>query len=213
MTESGIGGTEQRPRRLRIGLLIGLVAALTLICCGGGAASYFLDGLNGDSDRDFGAGCGQKGLVVDPDGKLDRVGVLSPDQMRNAAIIITVGQKMSVPARGWVIAIATALQESVLSNLPNLGAKNDHDSVGLFQQRPSQGWGTPRQLHDPAYQTQKFYDKLLMIDGWREMRVTEAAQAVQISAFPEAYAKHTAAANGLVDRLSGPAEATCTAEA
>jgi len=205
MTDSGIGETEQRPRRLRIGLLIGLVAALALICCGGGAASFFLDGLNGNKDRDFGAGCGQKGLVVDPDGKLDRVGVLSQDQMRNAATIIAVGQRMSVPARGWVVAIATALQESVLSNLPNLGARNDHDSVGLFQQRPSQGWGTVEQIMDPAYASTKFYQKLVSIPGWERMAVTDAAQRVQGSAYPDAYAKHEPLAAEIVNNVAAGA--------
>jgi hypothetical protein len=96
-----------------------------------------------------------------------------------------------------VIAVATAMQESGLRNLRG----GDRDSIGLFQQRPSQGWGTRKQLADPAYQTRKFYDKLVKIDGWQKMRLTEAAQAVQISAFPEAYAKHTVAATGLVDSL------------
>ncbi|MET0422924.1 MAG: peptidase M23 [Actinoplanes sp.] len=134
----------------------------------------------------------------------------SDEQIANADIIIAIGNQRRVPREGQVIAIATALQESRLRNLRG----GDRDSIGLFQQRPSQGWGTPRQLHDPAYQTQKFYDKLLKINGWREMRLTEAAQAVQISAFPEAYAKHTPAATRLVDELSGPVAApTCTTKA
>ena len=90
---------------------------------------------------------------------------LTEDQVRNAAIIIKVGQELSVPPRGWVIAIATALQESRLTNHPHLGARNDHDSIGLFQQRPSQGWGTVEQLADPAYQAGKFYEKLVTVAG------------------------------------------------
>jgi hypothetical protein len=137
-------------------------------------------------------------------------GKWSDEQVANARIIVTIGDQRKVPAEAKVIAVATALQESRLRNLRG----GDRDSIGLFQQRPSQGWGTPRQLSDPAYQTQKFYDKLLAIHGWRRMRVTEAAQAVQISAFPEAYAKHETAATRLVGTLSAaaPAASSCEAE-
>ncbi|MEU4244071.1 peptidase M23 [Actinoplanes sp. NPDC026619] len=131
----------------------------------------------------------------------------SDEQVANARTIITIGNQRRVPKAGQVIAIATALQESRLRNLRG----GDRDSIGLFQQRPSQGWGTPKQLSDPAYQTQKFYDKLLRTHGWQNMRVTEAAQAVQVSAFPEAYAKHVPAATGLVEMLSSPAPCTAAA--
>ncbi|GIF23657.1 hypothetical protein BJ973_004266 [Actinoplanes tereljensis] len=134
-------------------------------------------------------------------------GAWSDEQMANARTIVTVGNQRRVPKEGQVIAVATALQESRLRNLRG----GDRDSIGLFQQRPSQGWGTPKQLSDPEYQTQKFYDKLLRLRGWQDMRVTEAAQAVQISAFPEAYAKHVPAATALVDQLSHPASACTTA--
>src|SRR5262249_11253859 len=132
-------------------------------------------------------------------------GSLAPEQMRNAAIIVRVGQQMQVPPRGWVIAIATALQESGLRNLPNLGASNDHDSVGLFQQRPSQGWGTVAQIMDPEYASRKFYEHLLNVPGWQTMALTDAAQAVQRSAFPNAYAKHESLASLAVNLLTGGA--------
>jgi hypothetical protein len=125
-------------------------------------------------------------------------------QVANARIIVTIGDERGVPVQGRVIAVATALQESGLRNLRG----GDRDSIGLFQQRPSQGWGTPAQLSDPAYQTRKFYDKLLTVDGWQKMRLTEAAQAVQVSAFPNAYAKHTRAATRLVDALIDAAPCT-----
>lgn len=130
----------------------------------------------------------------------------SAEQIANARIIISIGNQRRVPNQALVIAIATALQESRLRNLRG----GDRDSIGLFQQRPSQGWGSPRQLSEPAYQTQKFYDKLLAIDGWQQLRITEAAQAVQVSAYPRAYAKHVPAATRLVDTLSLPAP--CTSE-
>jgi murein DD-endopeptidase MepM/ murein hydrolase activator NlpD len=104
-----------------------------------------------------------------------------------------------------VIAIATALQESVLTNLPFLGARNDHDSVGLFQQRPSQGWGTPQQLMDPQYSSRKFYERLLTVKGWQTMPLTKAAQAVQRSAFPDAYAKHESLSAQIVNLLANGA--------
>lgn len=125
----------------------------------------------------------------------------SDEQIANARLIVTVGHQRRVPDEALVIAVATAMQESSLRNLKG----GDRDSIGLFQQRPSQGWGTPRQLSDPEYQTGKFYDKLLRIEGWQEMRVTEAAQAVQVSAFPEAYAKRVPAATDLIVHLNGPA--------
>jgi len=134
----------------------------------------------------------------------DSLGRYDGEQLTNVAIIVHIGQKKSVPPWGWVIAVATARQESSLRNLPNLGANNDHDSVGLFQQRPSQGWGTPEQLADPAYQSGKFFDKLLSVPGWQTMPLTDAAQAVQRSAYPNAYAKWTADAIALVSAVGGP---------
>jgi len=110
---------------------------------------------------------------------------------------------VGVPPRGWVIAIATALQESQLRNLPHLGADNDHDSLGLFQQRPSQGWGTPEQISDPAYASTAFYQRLLQVQGWQELPLTQAAQQVQRSAFPHAYARHESEATRIVAALSG----------
>ncbi|GAA2631308.1 peptidase M23 [Paractinoplanes durhamensis] len=130
----------------------------------------------------------------------------SDEQVANARTIVTIGNQRRVPKEGQVIAVATAMQESRLRNLKG----GDRDSIGLFQQRPSKGWGTLKQLTDPAYQTQKFYDKLLRIHNWQDMRPTEAAQAVQISAFPEAYAKHVPAATRLVESFSAKAAATCT---
>lgn len=126
------------------------------------------------------------------------------EQAANARIIVTIGAERRVPVPGQVIAMAAALQESHLRNLRG----GDRDSVGLFQQRPSQGWGTPRQLADPAYQTRKFYDKLLTVHGWQKMRLTDAAQAVQGSAYPGAYAKHASTAARLVETLSVPEPCT-----
>jgi hypothetical protein len=127
------------------------------------------------------------------------------EQLRNATTIVAVGMQRNIPSRGHIVALATAMQESGLRNLPHLGEDNDHDSIGLFQQRPSQGWGTPAQLADPTYQTQRFYDKLLTVPGWETMSITQAAQRVQRSAYPDAYKKHAAAAEQLRHQI-GPAD-------
>jgi hypothetical protein len=125
---------------------------------------------------------------------------LSPEQTRNAALIVAVGQRMKVPVRGWVIAVATALQES---DLINSGTATDHDSLGLFQQRPSQGWGSPEQIMNPDYAAGRFYEHLLRVPGWQTMALTDAAQAVQRSAYPDAYAKHQARATLIVKAYTG----------
>lgn len=121
---------------------------------------------------------------------------LDAEATAHAATIIRVGRELGVPAEGIIIALATAMQESTMRNLD----WGDRDSVGLFQQRPSAGWGTIEQLTTPEYAARLFYGGpsnpnagatrgLLDIEGWQSMSLTEAAQAVQISAFPDAYAK------------------------
>ncbi|GAA1387733.1 M23 family metallopeptidase [Catellatospora chokoriensis] len=120
------------------------------------------------------------------------------EQTGHVATIVRVGAAKKVPVRGMVIAVATAIQESGLRNLGHQGDNNDHDSLGLFQQRPSQGWGTAEQVMDPVYAAGKFFDKLLRVPGWEQMPLTQAAQAVQISAYPDAYAKWEPDATALV---------------
>ncbi|MEU1362047.1 hypothetical protein ABZ356_19650 [Micromonospora zamorensis] len=126
---------------------------------------------------------------------------LDQAQMDNAKIIVDVGLDMKMPRRALVVALATAMQESNLYNLasdvlpesanyPNQGSGSDHDSVGLFQQRPSSGWGTVAELMRPSYAARAFYTALNEIPGWQDMSITYAAQSVQISAYPDAYAQH-----------------------
>ncbi|MER0445769.1 NlpC/P60 family protein [Streptomyces sp. Edi4] len=110
---------------------------------------------------------------------------LPAEQVPNAQTIVASGISLDVPKKGQIIALATAMQESRLRNL-NYG---DLDSLGLFQQRPSQGWGTAQQIRDPVYASERFYKALLKVDGWQQMTVTQAAQAVQASGFPDAYAQ------------------------
>ncbi|MFY1673974.1 M23 family metallopeptidase [Plantactinospora sp. WMMB334] len=143
--------------------------------------------------------------LTPPAGRFDPIGDWSSEQVGNAATIATVGIRLGIPPRGWVIAVATAMQESKLTNLPHLGDHNDHDSVGLFQQRPSQGWGTVEQLTHPVYASTKFYQALQRVDGWQAMPLTKAAQAVQKSAYPDAYATWEPDAITLVGTLTGHA--------
>src|SRR5437588_3742980 len=150
-------------KRRRLAVLVTLAAVLTVLCCVGGTAAFFLGGPSNSVNAAFGAGCGDKTVDVNVDVSLTSVASLGQEQTHNAAVVISVGQQMKVPPRGWVIAIATALQESELVNLGNLGARNDHDSLGIFQQRPSQGWGTPEQVMDPAYASRKFYEKMVQV--------------------------------------------------
>ncbi|AGZ46554.1 Morphogenesis protein 1 [Actinoplanes friuliensis DSM 7358] len=184
-------------------LLVALVATLALLCCGGSVSALLLGGFGDDSEdlKLTSAGCGAAG-PVDPESKLPRIRPYGPNQIKNAAIIINVGAKMKLPPRAWVIAVATAMQESRLTNLGHLGERNDHDSLGLFQQRPSSGWGTPDEVTDPEYAATKFYEKLKKVKNWDDLPLTRAAQRVQISAYPSAYAKHEPIATQIVNALA-----------
>ncbi|WP_327643662.1 C40 family peptidase [Micromonospora zamorensis] len=137
-----------------------------------------------------------------PSGQPPGSGRWDTEQLDIAATIIDVGVTKGVPRWGWIVAVATAMQESGLRNLPHLGDRNDHDSIGVFQQRPSQGWGTIAQLSKTAYQAGTFFDKLQTVPGWQTMPLTQAAQAVQVSAFPDAYATWTDDALHLVEQMT-----------
>ncbi|MDG4837307.1 hypothetical protein O7631_12350 [Micromonospora sp. WMMD967] len=132
-----------------------------------------------------------------PQGEQSHI-TLNDEQTGNVKAIIAATKKAGLPERAAVISIATSLQESKLENLGHLGDANDHDSLGLFQQRPSSGWGTPEQITDPAYSTTAFLKGLKQVDGWQDMPLTEAAQTVQVSAYPDAYAQWEQQATDLV---------------
>lgn len=123
----------------------------------------------------------------------------SPEQMDNAATIVAVAMERGLPPRAATIAVATAIQESKLRNI----SYGDRDSVGLFQQRPSQGWGTVEQILVPEYAAGVFYDELVTIDGYETMEITQVAQLVQRSAFPDAYADHELEGRVLASALTG----------
>jgi hypothetical protein len=138
---------------------------------------------------------------------------LDQTQMNHAKTIVAVADQMRLPKQAAVVAVSTAMQETNLRNLantglpesqalPNDGTGYDHDSVGLFQQRPASGWGPVDQLMDPDTSARKFYQALQGVPGWQDMPVTVAAQTVQGSAFPDAYAKHQDTAETVVDAIS-----------
>ncbi len=143
------------------------------------------------------------GPLPDPEGCAATVEAqevaLAPDQGRNAALIAAIGIQRGLPARAVSIALATAYQESKIRNL----SYGDRDSIGLFQQRPSQGWGSAEQIRDEHYSINRFYEALEKIDDYQSIRITEAAQRVQRSGFPEAYEDHAADARALASALTG----------
>lgn len=133
--------------------------------------------------------------------------VLDLEQARYASIIVGVADKRGLSARASSIAMATAYQESNVHNIDY----GDRDSVGLFQQRPSQGWGTVKQIMDPYYSSAKFYQALVKVPGWESGDINDVAQLVQRSGFPEAYRDHETDAKTVSSVLSGysPAGMKC----
>ncbi|MFF5720056.1 hypothetical protein [Streptomyces buecherae] len=171
---------RNRARRARAG-----VACAVLLALVGYATAHVLTG-----------GGGPPRCVVRADGQRLE---LDPEQSRHAATIAAVAASRGLPDRAVTIALATAMQESGLHNI----RRGDRDSLGLFQQRPSQGWGTTRQILDPVYASGKFFDDLVKVPGYSRLPLTVAAQRVQFSGFPQAYAKHEAKARLLTASLTG----------
>jgi hypothetical protein len=132
-------------------------------------------------------------------------------QATNATTITAVGKRLGLPDHAVTVALAAAMQESKLHNLGH----GDRDSLGLFQQRPSQGWGTASQVQDPVYASTAFFTHLARIDGWQNLSVTTAAQQVQHSSAPEAYAAWETEARAVARATTGevPAGLTCRAAA
>ncbi|MET8801755.1 heavy metal transporter [Streptomyces sp. NPDC004546] len=185
-----------RPKRR--GRLFRFGAALLVLC---GVAAYLVV-------QYVTGGGGARGCeVVSADG--DRTPYeFTPEQAVNAATIAAVGTGRGMPERAVTIALATALQESGLRNIEH----GDRDSLGLFQQRPSQGWGTEQQIMDPAYAAGIFYAHLAKVPKYTDLPLTRAAQEVQRSGYPEAYAKHESDAKLLAAALTGRAAATLTCD-
>ncbi len=132
---------------------------------------------------------------------------LTLEQASNASVIVAEGLRRGLPARAASIALATALQESNLRNIDY----GDRDSVGLFQQRPSQGWGTVHQIMDPWYSSGKFYEHLVQVNGWQAGDINDVAQKVQRSGVPDGYRKHVEVSKAWASALTGhsPAAVRC----
>ncbi|MDQ0663628.1 hypothetical protein QFZ35_002126 [Arthrobacter ulcerisalmonis] len=141
----------------------------------------------------------------------NRTGELAPDQAANAALITAAAVRRGLPPRAATIALATAMQESKLRNIGH-GDQAGPDSRGLFQQRPSQGWGTEAEIMDPYYAVNAFYDALVKIPGYEALDITDAAQRVQRSAYPKAYAQHEDMGRAFASGFTGqtPAGIQCT---
>lgn len=144
----------------------------------------------------------------------ERTSELAPDQAVNASLITAVAVQRGLPPRAASIALATAMQESKLRNIDH-GDKAGPDSRGLFQQRPSQGWGTEAQIMDPYYAANAFYDALVKVPGYESLEITDAAQRVQRSAYPTAYAQHEEMGRTFASGLTGqtPEAVRCTLRA
>ncbi|WP_369225230.1 heavy metal transporter [Streptomyces sp. R39] len=185
-----------RPKRR--GRVLRFVSGLLILCA---VAAYLVV-------QYVTGGGGAEGCKV-VSGRSDDVSYqFTPEQAVNAATIAAVGTGRGMPERAVAIALATAIQESGLLNIRH----GDRDSLGLFQQRPSQGWGTAKQILDPAYAAGMFYAHLAKVPDYETLPLTVAAQRVQRSGYPEAYAKHETDASLLAAALTGQAAATLTCD-
>lgn len=190
---------EDRGRRLMLLAGLGLAVVVGLTTAAVLVVTTVVDGFySGAQTQASSTACISAATTQQPSGQW------SAQQVTNADTIIRVGVADHVPRYGEIIAVATSMQEATLNNLDH----GDQDSLGLFQQRTSQGWGSPAQLMDPVYASNQFYKALQQVPGWQSMPLTVAAQAVQHSGVPGAYAQWQQAATTLVSHAAG---ATLTA--
>jgi cell wall-associated NlpC family hydrolase len=197
-------------RKWLVGLLVvGLLGGLIALA----AISTLLGGV-GSGDFIFGAPCGSVLASTDPRETprvAVRVGDLDAEQRAIVDQIIAIGKQRHLPPRAWQIAIQAGMTESRLHNLHY----GDRDSLGIFQMRPSQGWGSVAQITDPVYEINKFYDKLLMVPGWETQRPGDSAQDIERSAFPARYHQWEPLAVNVIDTVGGNVaeyvQASCSA--
>jgi len=195
-TDPGQQAAERRRQRLQP--LLALLVAVVLVVAGVG---WLLERIGGSVPR---AMPPAEQCVVQVGGVTDS---LTLEQASNAAIVVAEGIRRGLPARAASIALATAFQESNLRNIDY----GDRDSVGLFQQRPSQGWGSVEQIMDPWYSSGKFYEHLVQVPGWQSGDINDVAQRVQRSGVPDGYRKHVEVSKAWASALTGhsPAAVTC----
>lgn len=173
---------------MRTGLLLGVVAVVlsVAVLTTGMVVKVVTDqeaaqaqGLT-DTSCDAAIGPTQPGQVRTASAQ---AGGLDGEQRQIVSLIISIGKQRNLPPRAWQIAIQAGMTESTLHNL----SYGDRDSLGIFQMRPSMGWGSVAQLQDPVYEINKFYDVLVAVPGWDQQRPGTSAQAVERSAFPDRY--------------------------
>ena len=185
-------GTPYARRRLVVGVALAVVVALVVVVALGVRGWL----------RDRGVAPPQPGEERCVATVGDRDVVLDLDQAHYTSIVVGLSVRRGLAPRAGSIAMATVYQETGIRNLDY----GDRDSVGLFQQRPSQGWGSEKQLMDPYYATTKFYNALVRVRDWETRDITKVAQAVQRSAYPDAYRDHEPDARVLASALTGQTE-------
>jgi cell wall-associated NlpC family hydrolase len=199
------GGVVVVIRLAAVGVLVPLVATvgLAFAATGSGALDPAADGAVQCIATSGAATPGTSGAEPSGAGVVVAGTTLDAAQLANARTVRDVGVALGIPARGHLVALATAMTESGLRNLSH----GDADSLGLFQQRPSTGWGTPAQIMDPVHAATSFYRALEQVPDWQTLPVTVAAQRVQRSAFPDRYAAWEPLATALVTSMAGTATA------
>lgn len=195
---------------MRIGLLVGVVVAAlaAAVMTAGVVVKVVTDqhaeqarGITGASNCDAAIGPTQPGKVTTAAGQ---AGVLTAEQRQIVSLIISIGKQRNLSPRAWQVAIQAGMTESRLRNL-NSG---DRDSLGIFQMRPSMNWGSVVQLQDPVYEINKFYDVLVSVPGWEQLRPGTSAQSVERSAFPDRYHTWEPMASYLVENIGQVSGAT-----
>ncbi|WP_216214411.1 C40 family peptidase [Amycolatopsis aidingensis] len=192
---------------MRAGMLVGaVVATMFAVLVTTGTVAVVVDRQDRESRRVTNLSC-EAAIGPSQPGQpargADDAANLTEEQLGTVALIISIGKERELSPRAWQVAIQAGMTESGLRNL-NYG---DRDSLGIFQMRPSMGWGTPAQVTNPPYQVNKFYDVLEDIPDWESLRPGAAAQAVERSAFPDRYHRWEAMAVHLVENLGQVADA------
>src|ERR1700754_1510327 len=186
-----MSASSRGPRDVRF--MVGLPAAITPGVPAAGRLGVVTDDDAAASDGIHGVACSPATATA------TSVGPYGAEQMANAHLIVDIGTARRIPEHGIITALMASMAESSLHNLDH----GDRDSLGLFQMRPSQGWGTAAQLTDPHYTINKFYDTLLAVPDWQTLAPGAAAQAVERSAFPDRYTTHEQTAREILGTVNG----------
>ncbi|WP_158849368.1 C40 family peptidase [Saccharothrix deserti] len=185
---------------LKIGLVVVAVVAVVAVAVANGVSTVINE--NTPSEETAGIRMASCNASIGPwtgggeekgRGDADR---LTEEQRTTVANIISIGRELKLPPLAWQIAIQAGMTESGLRSLDY----GDRDSLGIFQMRPSMGWGTPAQVTNPDYAIRKFYDVLLKLPNWEEQRPGDSAQDVERSAFPDRYHRWEAMAAFLISK-------------